>query len=155
MKRVRRAAKACATRWCGGPPTDRGGRRESPSGRPVTPFLGRGVLVFCRGRKAVSRRERSESMSSRGHFGIRQVRSILASLREDRMASMAFRARMAREGRSRQTSLFGCLPWSDRELARGSVPPTHCASRASAVGRQGEVPTLLIRPGGGTLRLWQ
>lgn len=58
------------------------------------------------GSKSRLSRERAESMSSRGRFRIRQVCSILARSRGNRMAPMDYRTRVAREGRFRPTDLF-------------------------------------------------
>lgn len=63
-------------------------------------FPGGGVVVFFCGRKAIYRPGPSESVASRGHFGIRRVCSTLARLKGNPMASMAMACRneVAREG---------------------------------------------------------
>jgi hypothetical protein len=74
----------------------------------------------------------SEAATSRS--SVRQVCSRLARLKGNRMASMEYRNGVAREGGVRQTGLFGHLPWSRCELARGSGCLDRKVGRGSVLG---------------------
>lgn len=77
------------------------------------------------------------------------------------MASMACRTRVAREGRIRQTGVFGCAPWTGRELARGGAcldrnvgrGPVLGASAIAAHGLEVVDARLVARPADKT-RVW-